>query len=160
MACILMIDDDYIFRATLQDMLEGAGYHMLEARDGREGLAALQAHPIFLVITDILMLEQESFETLQQLRTLTPSPRSSRSREGARRGDWSCHRSPREAAPIGRCGSRCAPTISTQPCRRSSRGHKRIQCLTGQGHLATAPGICPYAVFSPLQRAYGPIRGQ
>ena len=75
MACILMIDDDYIFRATLQDMLEGAGYHMLEARDGREGLAALQAHPIFLVITDILMLDQESFETLQQLRILTPSPK-------------------------------------------------------------------------------------
>ena len=48
---------------------------MLEACDAREGLAALQAHPIDLVITDILMLDQESFETLQQLRILTPSPK-------------------------------------------------------------------------------------
>ena len=67
MACILVIDDDCVFRATLQDMLEGAGYHVLEACDGREGLAALQAHPIDVVITDVLMLEQESFEALQQL---------------------------------------------------------------------------------------------
>jgi hypothetical protein len=47
-----------------------------------------------------------------------------------------------------------------QPCRRSSRGHKRIQRFAGQCHFVTAPGICPYAVFSPLQRAYGPIRSQ
>ena len=58
MICILVIDDDCVFRATLQDMLEGVGYHVLEACDGQEGLAALQAHPIDLVITDILMLEQ------------------------------------------------------------------------------------------------------
>jgi len=75
MICILVIDDDCVFRATLQDMLEGVGYHVLEACDGQEGLAALQAHPIDLVITDILMLEQEGCETLQQLRTLTPSPK-------------------------------------------------------------------------------------
>jgi CheY-like chemotaxis protein len=75
MACILVIDDDDVFRATLQDMLEGVGYRVLAACDGREGLAALQAYPIDLVITDILMLEQEGFETLQQLRTLTPSPK-------------------------------------------------------------------------------------
>jgi CheY-like chemotaxis protein len=73
MACILVIDDGDVFRATLQDMLEGAGYHVLEACNGREGLAVLQAHPIDLVITDIFMLEQEGFETLQQLRTFTPS---------------------------------------------------------------------------------------
>ena len=75
MICILVIDDDCVFRATLQDMLEGVGYHVLEACDGQEGLAALQAHPIDLVITDILMLEQEGCETLQQLRTFTPSPK-------------------------------------------------------------------------------------
>jgi two-component system, chemotaxis family, chemotaxis protein CheY len=75
MACILVIDDDHVFWATLQDVLEGAGYHVLEACDGREGPAALQAHPIDLVITASLMLEQEGFETLQKLRTLTPAPK-------------------------------------------------------------------------------------
>ena len=75
MACILVIDDDHIFRATLQDVLEGVGYNVLEACDGREGLAALQAHPIDLVITASLMLEQEGFETLQKLWTLTPAPK-------------------------------------------------------------------------------------
>jgi CheY-like chemotaxis protein len=58
MACILVIDDDHVFWATLQDVLEGAGYHVLEACDGREGLAALQAYPIDLVITASLMLSR------------------------------------------------------------------------------------------------------
>jgi CheY-like chemotaxis protein len=88
MACLLVIDDDYVFRATLQDMLEGAGYHVLEACDGREGLAALQAYPIDLVITDILILEQESFETLQQLRLLTPSPKIIALSGGGQTGRW------------------------------------------------------------------------
>jgi len=41
------------------------------------------------------------------------------------------------AAPIGRCGSRCAPTLSAQPCRRSPRSARTAP------HGAVPPRHCP-----------------
>ena len=40
----------------------------MEARDGREGLALYRAAPMDLVITDIIMPEQEGLETIKALR--------------------------------------------------------------------------------------------
>jgi len=124
---------------------------VLEAYDGWEGLAALQVHPIDLVITDILMLEQESFETLQQLRPLTPSPKIIALAGGGQTGRL-------ELLQVTTGGG------TNRMLRKPMRSHDLCaavqELLTGQGYLATAPGICPYTVFSPLQRAYGPIRSQ
>jgi CheY-like chemotaxis protein len=75
MACILVIDDHDELRGTLRAILEGAGYEVREASNGREGLACCQAHAIDLVITDLLMPEQEGLETIQQLRTIQPIPK-------------------------------------------------------------------------------------
>jgi len=74
-ADILVIDDNDELRGTLREILEGGGYEVHEARNGREGVACCQAQPIDLVITDLLMPEQEGLETIQQLRTLTPPPK-------------------------------------------------------------------------------------
>ena len=74
MACILVIDDNDELRVTLGEILEGAGYEVREASNGREGLACYQAHAIDLVVTDLLMPEQEGLETIQQLRTMQPIP--------------------------------------------------------------------------------------
>jgi PleD family two-component response regulator len=56
---ILVIDDDDEVRSSLRTLLEEAGYDVYEARHGREGVAACQEHAIDLVITDILMPEQD-----------------------------------------------------------------------------------------------------
>ena len=74
MADILVIDDDDDLRDTLRAMLERGGYTVHEARNGQEGLAWCQAHAIALVITDLLMPEQEGMETIRQLRALDPAP--------------------------------------------------------------------------------------
>jgi len=74
MADILVIDDDDDLRDTLRAILEGAGHAVYEARNGLEGLAWCQAHSIALVITDLLMPDQEGIETIQQLRALDPAP--------------------------------------------------------------------------------------
>ena len=47
---------------------------MHEARNGREGFACCQAQPVALVITDLLMPDQEGIETIRQLRALDPAP--------------------------------------------------------------------------------------
>ena len=75
MACILVIDDQDELRETLREILEEAGYEVHEARNGRAGLACCQAHAIDLVLTDLLMPEQEGLETIQQLQTLQPIPK-------------------------------------------------------------------------------------
>jgi CheY-like chemotaxis protein len=72
MACILVIDDDAPFRTTLRETLEQAGHAVVEARDTHAALAALQAHPIDLVITDIVMPGQGGYHVIRQVKTLTP----------------------------------------------------------------------------------------
>lgn len=67
MATILIIDDDELFRSMLREMLEAASYTVVEAEDGREGMAKLrESHPD-LVITDLIMPNQEGLETIQQI---------------------------------------------------------------------------------------------
>ncbi len=45
MARILIIDDDADLRRTLRDLLELIGYAVVEASDGREGVACYEAAP-------------------------------------------------------------------------------------------------------------------
>lgn len=73
MACILVIDDEPELREALCDVLTDAGYDVLVARDGQEGLATAQAHAIDLVMTDMILPGAEGFEVLHALRTLTPT---------------------------------------------------------------------------------------
>jgi CheY-like chemotaxis protein len=64
----LVIDDDELVRATVTSMLEAAGYEVLQAEDGQQGLKLFQKHPVDLVITDILMPFKEGIETILELR--------------------------------------------------------------------------------------------
>jgi len=52
----------------LRQLLERAGYEVVEAPDGAVGLALYYEHPADLVITDILMPEKEGIETISTLR--------------------------------------------------------------------------------------------
>jgi two-component system, chemotaxis family, chemotaxis protein CheY len=70
MARVLVIDDDPGMRDFLQETLAAAGHEIFCAANGREGVALFRAHPAELVISDMLMPEQEGIETIQQLRAL------------------------------------------------------------------------------------------
>ena len=65
---ILVIDDDVEFRQMLAKMLERAGYEVTEAANGREGMRLFREAPSELVITDILMPEQDGVETVIELK--------------------------------------------------------------------------------------------
>jgi CheY-like chemotaxis protein len=72
MATILVIDDEPQVRAAVREVLEGAGYAVVEAGEGREGLHCCQTYPVDLVITDIHMPGQDGLETIRALKTLRP----------------------------------------------------------------------------------------
>ena len=55
MARILIIDDDEQVRSVLQKMLVRAGYEVVSAANGKQGLRIFNENPTDLVITDILM---------------------------------------------------------------------------------------------------------
>lgn len=75
MARILVVDDDDQFRRMLQRTLERAGYEVEPAADGREAVRLFEAHPPDLVLTDLVMPEQEGLETIMTLRRKYKTPR-------------------------------------------------------------------------------------
>jgi CheY-like chemotaxis protein len=73
MARILLIDDDDPVRTTLRQMLEQFGHTVIEARNGKEGLALFQPATVDVVITDVVMPEKDGLEVLRELRRMHPS---------------------------------------------------------------------------------------
>ena len=68
MARILIIDDDETIRSVFKRFLEGKGYDVAVAADGRQGLRVLEDGPIDLVITDIMMPETDGLEVVMAIR--------------------------------------------------------------------------------------------
>src|SRR6185436_21192410 len=68
MATILVVDDLSANRKFLVTLLGFQGHRLIEAADGREGLAVVQADRPDLVITDVLMPVMDGYEFVRQLR--------------------------------------------------------------------------------------------
>jgi CheY-like chemotaxis protein len=68
MATILIVDDLSANRNFLATPLRDHAHRVLEAADGREGLAVVQAEHLDLVITDVLMPVMDGYEFVRQLR--------------------------------------------------------------------------------------------
>jgi CheY-like chemotaxis protein len=65
---ILIIEDDEIFRNMLAKGLTLAGFNVFTAVDGKEGTALCKTVLPDLVITDIIMPEQDGLETIMQIK--------------------------------------------------------------------------------------------
>jgi DNA-binding NtrC family response regulator len=72
MTKILVIDDDVIVRETIVQILEDGGYQVLSAEDGKRGMVAFRSERPDLVITDIIMPEQEGIQTITEIRGVKP----------------------------------------------------------------------------------------
>ena len=72
MTKILVIDDDVMVRKTIIRLLEDGGYKVLSAEDGVRGMAIFRSEQPDLVITDIIMPEQEGIQTIIEMRKAKP----------------------------------------------------------------------------------------
>ena len=70
---VLLIDDEQMVRKIVRKMLERLGHVVVEAENGRTGLAELAQKPFDLVVTDIIMPEVAGLEVLTAVHQLHPN---------------------------------------------------------------------------------------
>ena len=75
MNSVLVIDDDPVFCAVVQRILEGEGYSVCSAGDAQTGISRFGELNPDLVIVDILMPGKEGMATILELREADPDAR-------------------------------------------------------------------------------------
>jgi CheY-like chemotaxis protein len=71
-ATILLVEDEELLRAGVQEVLEIQGYKVITAPDGEQALACLAAQTIDLIITDLVMPKMDGVDFVKQLRKIKP----------------------------------------------------------------------------------------
>ncbi|MGB4291657.1 MAG: response regulator [Bacteroidales bacterium] len=72
MAGILIVEDEKDVREMLRDALIRRKYSVIEAVNGKEALAKFKASFINIVITDILMPDEDGLKVIMKLKELKP----------------------------------------------------------------------------------------
>jgi len=70
---ICVIDDDESVRQTVGRILKGAGYAVVDAKDGEAGLRAVERSKSVMIITDIVMPNREGIETIREAKQRFPA---------------------------------------------------------------------------------------
>jgi DNA-binding NtrC family response regulator len=68
MAHILVVEDEVTFRTVISAALLEKGHSVVQAGDGRTALALLQSNDVDLIITDVLMPDQDGIDLILKLR--------------------------------------------------------------------------------------------
>jgi DNA-binding response OmpR family regulator len=69
---VLVIDDDANWRALLNRQLKEAGFHALEAANGKKALGLIRPNHIDVVILDILLPDSSGLEVYDEIRKQFP----------------------------------------------------------------------------------------
>jgi two-component system, chemotaxis family, chemotaxis protein CheY len=67
---ILIVDDSASLRQVVSIALKGAGYDVLEASDGKVGLARLDGRKIHLIVSDVNMPNMDGITFVTELKKL------------------------------------------------------------------------------------------
>ena len=70
--CVLIVEDETRIRELLSRKMEQCGYRVSEAQDGKEAIRILGEEEVDLVISDIMMPEQDGLEVIMHLKKEHP----------------------------------------------------------------------------------------
>jgi len=68
---ILTVDDSKTMRQMVTHTLKTAGYEVVEAEDGNEGIKVLESNKVDLIITDLNMPNLDGFGFIEKVRATT-----------------------------------------------------------------------------------------
>jgi DNA-binding response OmpR family regulator len=71
---VLIVDDDFEIVDSIRYALEGAGYEVVVARDGNQGIALAERENPDLMILDMMMPKRSGFLVLEKLRRVRDEP--------------------------------------------------------------------------------------
>ena len=72
---VLVIDDEEPIRNYLRDILEKAGYSVMDCGDGDKGIEMYLDDDFDIVLTDIAMPKKDGVEVLIEMKKVSPSTR-------------------------------------------------------------------------------------
>ena len=67
---ILIVDDSASVRQVVSMTLKGAGYNVIEAIDGRDGIAKLDGKKIHLIISDVNMPNMDGISMVKEVKQM------------------------------------------------------------------------------------------
>jgi CheY-like chemotaxis protein len=72
-ATVLCIDDEQTALQLRQHLLESAGYKVLAAKSGRQGVTAFKSEAVSAVILDYWMADMNGMQVAREIRKLNPA---------------------------------------------------------------------------------------
>jgi putative two-component system response regulator len=66
---VLIVDDEYSGRETLQSVLEGEGYNLIMAENGLQAIEKAKAHQPDVILLDVMMPGMTGFEVCERIRS-------------------------------------------------------------------------------------------
>src|SRR5690242_13168827 len=69
---ICVVDDDRLVREVVDTLLSARGYEVLQAKDGKASMRILEREMPDLLITDIMMPNQDGIETILSVKQSFP----------------------------------------------------------------------------------------
>src|ERR1700677_1084401 len=71
---ILIVEDDHKIAALLTDYLADAGYRTEHIDDGARAVAYLRAHPVDLILLDLMLPGMDGLEVCKTVRSFNQAP--------------------------------------------------------------------------------------
>lgn len=73
---VLIAEDDALLLVTLQNQLEDAGYTVVSAHNGNEGIEQFEKHSPDAVVMDVMMPEKDGVTMLEEIRAKHPDSKT------------------------------------------------------------------------------------
>ena len=124
---MLVVDDDPDIRESVTDALEGGGYRVVSAANGRDALKKVEISPPDLILSETVLPEMDGFAVMRELLVfLGIEPERVRVRVPYVGGGFGSYEFYAFDARTGRAASCATGSRSTSPC--GWRRHWRIFC--------------------------------